>query len=83
MNKLFDVIDEKWKIDLGWLIFVLGIWYVGENSVNFLVVNYGSWVVFEVVMIVVEVGIGIEWENLLSIDGVGVVMVILIVMVFY
>ena len=82
-NKLFDAIDDKRKIDLGRLIFALGIRHVGENSANLLAVNYGSWAAFEAAMTAAEVGTGTEWENLLSIDGVGAVMATSIVTAFH
>ena len=82
-NKLFDAIDDKRKIDLGRLIFALGIRHVGENSANLLAVNYGSWAAFETAMTAATVGEGAEWDHLLSIDGVGAVMATSIVTAFH
>lgn len=82
-NKLFDAIDDKRKIDLGRLIFALGIRHVGENSANLLAVNYGSWHAFETAMTAATIGEGAEWDHLLSIDGVGAVMATSIVTAFH
>ena len=73
-NKLFDAIDEKRRIPLARLIFSLGIRHVGENSAALLANHYMSWSAFEDAMTAAQIGSGPEWDNLISIDGVGTVM---------
>lgn len=72
-NNLFQAIDEKRKIELSRVIFSLGIRHVGESASRLLALNYGTWDAFEAAMISAHDS-GAEWENLLSIDGVGAVM---------
>ncbi|WP_446720132.1 NAD-dependent DNA ligase LigA [Loktanella sp. S4079] len=73
-NNLFDAIDDKRKIDLHRLIFSLGIRHVGDSSATLLANHYGSWSAFEAAMTRATVGDGAEWDDLVSIDGVGAVM---------
>ncbi len=73
-SNLFDAIDDKRTIPLNRLIFSLGIRHVGESSAALLANHYGSWEAFEASMTAATVGEGPEWEDLISIDGVGAVM---------
>ncbi|MEQ3727485.1 MAG: NAD-dependent DNA ligase LigA [Tateyamaria sp.] len=70
---LFDAIDEKRSIDLNRVIFALGIRHVGEAAANLLAAHYGTWAAFDTATRNAEEG-NAAWDDLLSIDGVGVVM---------
>ncbi len=70
---LFDAIDDKRQIGLGRLIFALGIRHVGDSSANLLATHYQSWNAFSDAMRNASEG-NAEWDDLLSIDGVGAVM---------
>ncbi|MCL4126889.1 UNVERIFIED_CONTAM: hypothetical protein GTU68_043564, partial [Idotea baltica] len=71
-DKLFDAIDEKRSIPLGRLIFALGLRHVGEAASNLLATHFGTWTAFETA----------DWDDLLSIDGVGTVMATSLVTAF-
>jgi DNA ligase (NAD+) len=73
-QNLFAAIAEKRKIPLNRLIFALGIRHVGESSAALLAKHYGTWDRFEAAMTGASLGQGSEWEELLSIDGVGAVL---------
>ena len=70
-RNLFDAIADKRRIPLHRLIFALGIRHVGETSAGLLARHYGSWQAFEAAMTGASVGQGPQWEELISIDGVG------------
>lgn len=70
-QNLFQAIEEKRKIPLARLIFALGIRHVGESSASLFATHYLSWERFEAAMQAAGLGTGPEWEELLSIDGVG------------
>ena len=70
-RNLFDAISEKRRIPLARLIFALGLRHVGEASAGLLAAHYTTWQAFETAMTQAEIGQGAEWEDLLSIDGVG------------
>ncbi|MDE0589637.1 NAD-dependent DNA ligase LigA [Halocynthiibacter sp. C4] len=70
-SKLFAAIDEKREIPLGKLIFGLGIRHIGENSANLIARHYKNWGTFFDAVTSANVGDGAEWEDLLSIDGIG------------
>ena len=70
-DKLFAAIDERRRIPLARLIFALGIRHVGETSAALLANHYGSWAEFEAAMTGAQIGEGAEWDELMSIDGVG------------
>ncbi|WP_299298686.1 NAD-dependent DNA ligase LigA [uncultured Tateyamaria sp.] len=72
-TNLFDAIDERRKIELGRVIFALGIRHVGEAAANLLANHYGSWDAFSAAMRAAETG-NAAWEELTDIDGVGAVM---------
>jgi len=73
-NNLFDAIDEKRRIPLNRVIFALGIRHVGETAGSILAKHYGSWSNFADAMDAAKIGIGMSWDDLISIDGVGTVM---------
>ncbi|WP_425503935.1 NAD-dependent DNA ligase LigA [Sedimentitalea arenosa] len=73
-ENLFAAIDEKRVIPLGRLIFALGLRHVGEAASNLLAAHYGSWDVFQSAMTNAASFEGPDWDDLLSIDGVGKVM---------
>ena len=73
-NNLFQAIDEKRKIPFGRLLFALGIRHVGEAASNLIARHYGTWAQFETAMQGAAGLTGSDWEELLSIDGVGEVM---------
>ncbi|WP_434287163.1 NAD-dependent DNA ligase LigA [Celeribacter sp. SCSIO 80788] len=80
---LFDAIDARRDIPLARLIFGLGIRHVGESSANLLATHYGNWENFEAAMKSATVGTGAEWDDLLSIDGVGEVMATSVITTFH
>lgn len=73
-TNLFDAIDEKRKIPLNRVIFALGIRHVGETAGSILARHYGSWPAFADAMDAAKIGVGMAWDDLTSIDGVGAVM---------
>lgn len=79
---LFAAIDEKRRIPLARVIFALGIRHVGENAANLLANHYSSWTAFAAALDQIEIGAGAEWEELISIDGVGAVMATSLVTAF-
>lgn len=81
-EKLFDAIDEKRSIPLGRLIFALGLRHVGEAASNLLATHFGIWTAFETAMTGASAMEGQEWDDLLSIDGVGTVMATSLVTAF-
>ncbi len=80
---LFAAIEDRRRIPLNRLIFALGIRHVGEAAANLLARHYGTWEAFETAMTAAEVGQGAEWEELLSIDGVGAVLATSVVTTFH
>ena len=89
--KLFAAIEARRKIELGRLIFALGIRHVGEAASNLLARSFGSWEAF--VAVVDAAGDtggdtggdkgGEAWNSLLAIDGVGEVMATSLVTTFH
>ncbi|KRS14239.1 NAD-dependent DNA ligase LigA [Roseovarius atlanticus] len=73
-ENLFQAIEDKRTIPFGRVLFALGIRHVGEQASNLIARSYGSWEVFTEAMDAAKDCEGPEWENLLSIDGVGEVM---------
>ncbi|MBD3677849.1 MAG: NAD-dependent DNA ligase LigA [Rhodobacteraceae bacterium] len=82
-TNLFAAIEEKRAIPLHRLIFALGIRHVGESASKLLATHYGSWEAFEAAMTGASVGEGPEWEDLLSVDGVGAVMAESVITTFH
>ena len=73
-NNLFQAIDDKRKIPFGRLLFALGIRHVGEAASNLIAGHYITWNAFLSAMDgAVALG-GADWDELMSIDGVGQVM---------
>uniref|UniRef100_UPI00356A9FBA NAD-dependent DNA ligase LigA n=1 Tax=Phaeovulum sp. TaxID=2934796 RepID=UPI00356A9FBA len=70
-QKLFAAIEARRSIALSRMIFALGIRHVGEAAAGLLASHYRSWARFETAMRSATVGEGADWEDLLSIDGVG------------
>jgi DNA ligase (NAD+) len=71
---LFQAIDDKRTIPFGRLLFALGIRHVGEAASNLIATHYGGWVTFIAAMDGAAPCEGPDWDDLLSIDGVGQVM---------
>lgn len=69
-QNLFQAIEAKRKIPLARLIFALGIRHVGESSATLLATHYLTWDRFEAAMRA-AVPESADWQELLSIDGVG------------
>jgi DNA ligase (NAD+) len=72
-TKLFAAIDARRTITLDRLIFALGIRHVGEVAATTLARHFGTWEAFEEA-ITAALPTSAQWEELLSIDGVGAVM---------
>lgn len=70
---LFDAIDERRSIPFAKLLFGLGIRHVGENAGKLLANHYVDWASFIGTMDAIAEN-GPEWDDLISIDGVGEVM---------
>ena len=68
--KLFAAIEAKRRIPLDRLIFALGIRHVGEVAAQILSRHYSTWEAFEAAATRARPGTG-QWDELLSIDGVG------------
>ncbi|THD75007.1 NAD-dependent DNA ligase LigA [Thalassobius vesicularis] len=81
-KNLFEAIDEKRKIPFGRVLFALGIRHVGEAASNLIALHYGTWDAFETAMQGAADMSGADWQDLLSIDGVGEVMARSLVMAF-
>jgi DNA ligase (NAD+) len=81
--KLFDAIRQKREIPLARLIFALGIRHVGDTSAGLLATHYGTWDAFEAAMTQGEIGQGAEWDDLLSIDGVGATLATSVIATFH
>ncbi|WP_037306920.1 NAD-dependent DNA ligase LigA [Ruegeria halocynthiae] len=73
-GNLWDAIEEKRRIPFGRLLFALGIRHMGEAASNLIATHYGNWAEFEQAVTAAAGFEGPEWEDLLSVDGVGEVM---------
>ncbi|WP_170381188.1 NAD-dependent DNA ligase LigA [Ruegeria atlantica] len=73
-GNLWAAIDEKRTIPFGRLLFALGIRHMGEAASNLVANHYGTWSEFERAVTSAADFEGPEWEDLLSVDGVGEVM---------
>jgi DNA ligase (NAD+) len=80
---LFAAIEERRHIPLNRVIFALGIRHVGENAANLLARHYGDWPTFEAAMTGASTDGGADWDELLSIDGVGETMATSLVTTFH
>ncbi|MFQ5437732.1 MAG: NAD-dependent DNA ligase LigA [Paracoccaceae bacterium] len=74
VRNLFAAIREKRDIPLHRLIYALAIRHVGESSSMLLARHYREWERFARAMTAAGRNEGAEWDELLSIDGVGKVM---------
>ncbi|SPF76255.1 DNA ligase [Aliiroseovarius pelagivivens] len=72
-EKLFQAIEERRVIPLNKVIFALGIRHVGESAGNLLARQHGTWDAFETAVTAAKPDTP-EWDDLVSIDGVGAVM---------
>jgi len=79
---LFDAIDDKRQIGFDKLLFALGIRHVGEAASTLIATHYGNWSDFLAAMDGAVDYEGADWDDLLSIDGVGKVMARAIVTAF-
>lgn len=79
---LFDAIDDKRQIGFDKLLFALGIRHVGEAASTLIATHYGNWSDFLAAMDGAAGYEGSDWDDLLSIDGVGKVMARAIVTAF-
>ena len=82
-QNLFRAINEKRTIPLARLIYALGIRHVGEATAGLLAVHYATWPAFEGAMTGAKVGAGAEWDDLMSIDGVGAVLATSLITTFH
>ncbi|WP_170790967.1 NAD-dependent DNA ligase LigA [Ruegeria lacuscaerulensis] len=73
-GNLWAAIDEKRLIPFGRLLFALGIRHMGEAASNLVATHYGEWSEFERAVTAASGFEGPEWDELLSIDGIGEVM---------
>jgi DNA ligase (NAD+) len=73
-QNLFDAITKKRNISFNRLLFSLGIRHVGEGASKLVALHYGNWATFERAIDKASDFCGVEWEELLGIDGVGEVM---------
>ncbi|MEP6066931.1 MAG: NAD-dependent DNA ligase LigA [Paracoccaceae bacterium] len=73
-DNLFAAIDEKRSIPMARLIYSFGIRHVGESASKLLATHYGTWDAFEHAMTQAQIADSPVLEDLLSIDGFGIVM---------
>lgn len=73
-DNLFAAIEDARRVPLARLIFALGIRHVGEVASNLLAVHYGTFEALEKALVAAQDLSGPAWEDLIGIDGVGVVM---------
>lgn len=71
---LFAAIDDKRRIDFARLLFALGIRHMGEAASQLVATHYVTWPAFVAAMDGAAGGEGPDWDDLLSVDGVGKVM---------
>lgn len=81
-DKLFSAIEDKRQISLRRLLFALGIRHVGDASAGLIAGHYSSWAALELALTSASIGEGAEWDELLSIDGVGAVMATSLILAF-
>lgn len=73
-NNLFAAIADKRKVGLDTVLFGLGIRHVGESASKLIARHYGTWLDLTQALAKMQGNEGAAWEDLNSIDGVGVVM---------
>lgn len=81
-TNLFAAIRDRREIPLDRLIFALGIRHVGEVAAGIVARHYGTWANFEAAITAAHVGEGAEWDDLVSVNGVGEVMAASLVSAF-
>jgi DNA ligase (NAD+) len=81
-SNLFMAIDQRRHIPLDRLIFALGIRHLGEVAAGLLARHYQSWGAFEAAVTAARIGEGAEWQDLISINGMGEVMAASLVSAF-
>lgn len=73
-EKLFDAIDERRNISFARVLYALGLRHVGSQSASLIARHYGSWSKFIDAMENAKGMVGAQWDELMSIGGVGTVM---------
>jgi DNA ligase (NAD+) len=71
--KLFAAIEARRTIPLDRLIFSLGIRHIGETSSSLLARHYGTWEGFVQAIDTARNFEGMDWDELIAIDGIGAV----------
>lgn len=82
-EKLFSSIEEKRTIPLRRLLFGLGIRHVGDTNAGLIATHFENWNALEAALTSAQIGEGVEWDALLSIDGVGAVMAASLIAAFH
>jgi DNA ligase (NAD+) len=82
-EKLFDAIDERRNISFARVLYALGLRHVGSQSASLIARHYGSWSKFIEAMDAAKGMEGAQWDELMSIDGVGMVMATSLVTSFH
>jgi len=73
VRNLFEAIDERRNIDLNRFIFALGIRHIGETTAKLLARHYGTFEAFRAAVDAASEGSESEaFQDLLSIDGIGI-----------
>ncbi len=80
---LFAAIEDRRRVPLNRVIYALGIRHIGEAAANLLARHFGTWEAFERAVTAATLGSGPEWDDLLSIDGMGEVMATSLVTAFH
>ena len=70
-TNLFAAIEARRTIPLDRFIFALGLRHVGEVAAGIIARHYGTWHATEAALTAATVGDGAEWQDLISVDGVG------------
>lgn len=82
-SALFSAIDAARAVPLAKLIFALGIRHVGESNGALLAGHYNNWPTLEATLTKATVGEGPEWDELINIDGVGLVLASSLITAFH
>jgi len=82
-QKLFDAIEAKRKQPLDRAIYGCGIHHVGRSVSKLLARHFMSWERFISAMDVASVGEGDVWEDLISIEGIGSVILASLITAFH
>ncbi|WP_420863540.1 NAD-dependent DNA ligase LigA [Algirhabdus cladophorae] len=73
-DKLFQAIEDKRTIEFRRFLFALGLRHVGEAASGLLANHYGTWDALTSSLAAAQAHEGADWDDLLSIDGIGAVM---------